>query len=594
MEYDRKKEKWVLSSKRADFYKIGEQFQIDPVIARLIRNRDIMTDEDIKQYLHPSLSYLHEPNQLKHMQEATTFLIHKIKNRDKIRIISDYDVDGIMSNYILLKGFQTIGANVDYEIPDRMKDGYGINERIVLEAYEQGVDTIVTCDNGIAAYEQIAYAKSFGLHVIVTDHHDVPYEEEVDGSRMYKIPPADYVINPKQADCPYPFPKICGATVAFKLIQSLYKAFGIEERIKELIEFSAIATVCDVVDLQGENRILVKEGLKRLNQTKNIGLQALIQANHLEEKTLSAYHLGFVIGPCLNASGRLDTAKRGLQLLLEEDRQIANRMAKEVKELNDARKDMTEQGVRKAIEQVETTSLLHDKVLVIYLPDCHESLAGIIAGRVRETFAKPVFVLTNAEEGLKGSGRSIEAYSMYEELSKCKTLLSKFGGHPMAAGLSLPKENLEAFREMLNQNTTLTDEDLVEKVVIDVPMPICYINESLIEQLDLLEPFGKGNNKPLFAQKQVHLLMAKVLGKNRNVLKFLLESEDKHQIEALYFGNIDVFMEKIKSKYGQKQLDYLLQGRNNKITMNMTYYPSINEFGGNRTLQIFIQHYQFC
>ena len=434
----------------------------------------------------------------------------------------------------------------------------------------------------------------FGLHVIVTDHHDVPYEEETDGSRTYKIPPADYVINPKQADCPYPFPKICGATVAFKLIQSLYKAFGMEERIKELIEFSAIATVCDVVDLQGENRILVKEGLKRLNQTKNIGLQALIQANHLEEKTLSAYHLGFVIGPCLNASGRLDTAKRGLQLLLEEDRQIANRMAKEVKELNDARKDMTEQGVRKAIEQVETTSLLHDKVLVIYLPDCHESLAGIIAGRVRETFAKPVFVLTNAEEGLKGSGRSIEAYSMYEELSKCKTLLSKFGGHPMAAGLSLPKENLEAFRKMLNQNTTLTDEDLVEKVVIDVPMPICYINESLIEQLDLLEPFGKGNNKPLFAQKQVHLLMAKVLGKNRNVLKFLLESEDKHQIEALYFGNIDVFMEKIKSKYGQKQLDYLLQGRNNKITMNMTYYPSINEFGGNKTLQIFIQHYQFC
>lgn len=592
MEQDRKKEKWVLTGKRADFFGIGERFQIDPVIARLIRNRDMIEDSDIERYLHPSIAYLHDPNQLKHMREATDFLIGKIQNGDKIRIISDYDVDGIMSNYILLKGFQKVGANVDYEIPDRIKDGYGINERIVTEAYEQGVDTIVTCDNGIAAYEQISYAKSLGLHVIVTDHHDVPYEEKEDGSRAYKIPPADYVINPKQEDCKYPFPLICGATVAFKLIQSLYKQFGIEQQIEELIEFSAIATVCDVVDLQGENRILVKEGLKRLNQTKNIGLQALIKANHLEDKTLSAYHLGFVIGPCLNASGRLDTAKRGLKLLLEQNGQIAEQMAKEVKELNDARKDMTEQGVKQAIEQVETTKLLSDKVLVIYLPDCHESLAGIIAGRVREAFARPVFVLTKAEDGLKGSGRSIEAYSMYEELTKCKELLSKFGGHPMAAGLSLPIENLEAFRKKLNEQTTLTEEDLVEKVVIDVPMPIGYIKESLIEQLELLEPFGKGNSKPLFAQKQIHVVMGKILGKNKNVLKFLLESEDGYQIEALYFGNIDILMDKIKGKYGQQQLDYMLQGRNNIVTMDMTYYPSINEFAGNKTLQVIIQNYQ--
>lgn len=591
MEQEHKKERWVLTGKRADFYKIGEKFHIDPVIARLIRNRDIVEEAEIERYLYPSLRDLHDPSHLKHMKEATEFLVEKIKNKKKIRIISDYDVDGIMANYILLRGFQTLQANVDYEIPDRRKDGYGINERIVKEAYEQGVDTIVTCDNGIAAYDQIAYAKELGIHVIVTDHHDVPYEEQ-DGVRTYKIPPADYVINPKQEDCQYPFPLICGATVAFKLIQSLYKKFGIEEKIEELIEFSAIATVCDVVDLQDENRILVKEGLKRLNQTKNIGLQSLIKANHLEEKTLSAYHLGFVIGPCLNASGRLDTAKRGLKLLLEETATVAEKMAKEVKELNDARKDMTEQGVREARKQVETTSLIQDKVLVIYLPNCHESLAGIIAGRIREAFARPTFVLTKAEEGLKGSGRSIEAYSMFEELTKCKELLSKFGGHPMAAGLSLPEENLEAFRRRLNEETTLTEEELVEKVVIDVPMPIGYIKESLIQQLELLEPFGKGNSKPLFAQKQIHIVVAKVLGKNKNVLKFLIESEDGNQIEALYFGNIEIFMDKIKRKYGQRELDYVLQGRKNQIQMNITYYPSINEFAGNKTLQVIIQNYQ--
>lgn len=593
MNRERKKEKWFLAGKRADFYGIGQKFQVDPVIARLIRNRDVIEEKEIEQYLNPSLLQLHDPILFKDMEKSAEILMEKIRKGDKIRIISDYDVDGIMSNYILLKGFETLLANVDYEIPDRMRDGYGINERLIREAKEQGVDTIVTCDNGIAAYDQIAYAKSLGLTVIVTDHHDVPYEE-IDGKKVYKIPPADCVINPKQADCSYPFPLICGATVALKLIQYLYRKAGIEQRIEELIEFSAIATVCDVVDLKGENRILVKEGLKRLNRTQNIGLQALIKANGLEDKTLSAYHLGFVIGPCLNASGRLDTAKRGLKLLLEENIVLAERMAKEVKELNDERKDMTEQGVKQAIEQVETTSLREDKVLVIYLPDCHESLAGIIAGRVREAFARPVFVMTKAEDGgLKGSGRSIEAYSMYEELTKCKELLSKFGGHPMAAGLSMPVENLELFKKMLNEKTTMTKEDLVEKVVIDVAMPIGYINERLIDQLDLLEPFGKGNPKPLFAQKHLHLVTGKILGKNKNVLKFLLESDDGCQMDGLFFGDIEAFTEKIIEIFGQQQLDYLLQGRQNNIYMDATYYPSVNEFRGMRTMQVIIQNYQF-
>ena len=593
MKRERKREKWVVSGKKADFYGIGERFHIDPVIARLIRNRDVIGEEQIKEYLYPTLNDLHDPSLLKDMKQATELLVEKIQAGKKIRIISDYDVDGIMSNYILLKGFQMVKANVDYEIPDRMKDGYGINERIVTEAKEQGVDTIVTCDNGIAAYEQIAYAKQLGMTVIVTDHHDVPFEETENAEKQYKIPPADFVINPKQEECHYPFPLICGAVVAWKLIWSLYRAFGIEEKIYELLEFAAIATVCDVVDLQGENRIIVKEGLKRLNRTQNIGLQELLKANGLEEKTLSAYHLGFVIGPCLNASGRLDTAKRGLKLLLEENQSIASHMAKEVKELNDERKDMTERGVKEAIEQVETTELFYDRVLVVYLPDCHESLAGIIAGRVREAFARPVFVITKAEDGgLKGSGRSIEAYSMFEELTKCKDLLSKFGGHPMAAGLSLPMENLEAFRHRLNEQTALTKEDLVEKVVIDVPMPLGYMNERLIEQLDLLEPFGKGNNKPIFAQKHLKAVAGKILGKNKNVLKLLVESEEGCQMDALYFGDLDGMMEKLAKSYGQDQVDALLQGRYNTIYFDCTYYPTINEFRGIRSLQIMIQNYQ--
>lgn len=589
----RKEEKWFLMTKKADFFEIAKRFQIDPVIARIIRNRDVEGNQAIESYLQSSFSRLHDPMLLKDMEQSVSIIATKIQEKKKIRIVSDYDVDGMMSNYILLKGLERIGAIVDYEIPDRKRDGYGINQRIVEDAKQDGVDTIITCDNGIAAHTQIEYGKQLGLTIIVTDHHDVPYEE-MEGERVYKIPPADTVINPKQEDCKYPFSLICGAAVAFKLIQALYRYYNIEEEVEKFLEFVAIATVCDVVDLQGENRIFVQEGLKRLNQTENIGLRKLIETTGLEGKRIVSYHLGFVIGPCLNASGRLETAKMGLELLLEQNQEKASQRAIEVKILNDMRKDMTEQGVKEAIEQVETTVIGQDKVLVIYLPNCHESLAGIIAGRVREAFAKPVFVITKSEDGgLKGSGRSIDAYSMFEELTKCKELLTKFGGHPMAAGLSMPAENLSLFRKKLNDFTTLTKEELVEKVYIDVPMPIGYIKEELIEQLDLLEPFGKGNRKPLFAQKSLQIVRMWILGKNKNVLKMRLESPEGHQIDGLYFGDISSFIDQAVASYGQEVVDQVFQGRSHLMKIDTIYYPNCNEFQGQKILQIFIEHYQF-
>lgn len=589
----RKEEKWFLMTKKADFFEIAKRFQIDPVIARIIRNRDVEGNQAIESYLQSSFSRLHDPMLLKDMEQSVSIIATKIQEKKKIRIVSDYDVDGMMSNYILLKGLERIGAIVDYEIPDRKRDGYGINQRIVEDAKQDEVDTIITCDNGIAAHTQIEYGKQLGLTIVVTDHHDVPYEE-MEGERVYKIPPADTVINPKQEDCNYPFSLICGAAVAFKLIQALYRHYDIEKEVEEFLEFVAIATVCDVVDLQGENRIFVQEGLKRLNQTENIGLRKLIETTGLEGKRIVSYHLGFVIGPCLNASGRLETAKMGLELLLEQNQEKASQRAIEVKFLNDMRKDMTEQGVKEAIEQVETTVIGQDKVLVIYLPDCHESLAGIIAGRVREAFAKPVFVITKSEDGgLKGSGRSIEAYSMFEELTKCKELLTKFGGHPMAAGLSMPVENLSLFRKKLNDFTTLTKEELVEKVYIDVPMPIGYIKEELIEQLDLLEPFGKGNRKPLFAQKSLQIVRMWILGKNKNVLKMRLESPEGHQIDGLYFGDISSFIDQAVRSYGQEVVDQAFQGRSHLMKIDTVYYPNCNEFQGQKILQIFIEHYQF-
>lgn len=587
------KERWVVQNKKADFYGIGQRYGIDPVIARLIRNRDIQDEKEIEQYLYGSVEDLPAPILMKDLEKAVSILIQKIHEGKRIRIISDYDVDGVVSNYILYTGLDRCGALVDYKIPDRIRDGYGINENLIQQAYEEGIDTILTCDNGIAAYEQICYAKTLGLTVLVTDHHDVLFEEK-NGEKESILPPADAVVNPKRPDCSYPYKTLCGAVVALKLIIHLYERFHKPANAwHEFLEFAAIATVCDVVHLTGENRILVKEGLKRLNSTSHVGLRALIEATGMEGKVISSYHLGFVIGPCINASGRLRSAQMALTLLLCKDREEALKLALELKDLNEERKDMTMAGLEQAMQRIETSSLFEDKILVVYLPDCHESLAGIIAGRIREKYNKPVFVLTESEDGaLKGSGRSIEAYSMFEEMCKVKELMTKFGGHPMAAGLTLPKENLETFRVRLNELTTLTEDDFTAKISIDIPMPVSYITEKLVDELKLLEPFGCANPKPLFAQKNLSVLSARVLGARKNVLKLRLADEQGYEIDGIYFGNIDDFDKYISSHFPQNEVEYMYQGRKNAVKLSFTYYPDVNEYRGNRSLQLILQNYQ--
>lgn len=568
-------EKWVVAAKKADFNLIGRQFHIDPVIARLIRNRDVVGEEKIKEYLLGTIDTLPSPWLMKDMKKAVDILEKKIQQEAKIRIIGDYDIDGVTSTYILLKGLTRIGANVDTYIPDRVADGYGIHEHLIDRAESDKIDTIVTCDNGIAACAEIQMAKEKGMTVIVTDHHEIPYREE-NGERRVILPPADAILNPKQCDCLYPNKNLCGAVVAFKYITALYERFDIQKKeLEDYYELVAIATVGDVMDLQGENRILVKEGLRRLPNTKNKGLQELIRANNLEDSKITAYHIGFVLGPCINASGRLDTAARSLALLNASTKEEAAKLAGDLTALNQSRKALTEKGKEEAIQLIETTELKNDRVLVVYLPECHESLAGIIAGRLREKYHKPAFVLTRGEKCAKGSGRSIESYSMYDELVKCADLMVQFGGHPMAAGLSIEEENIEKFREQLNQNCTLTEEDLRPKIVIDVAMPISYITKELVEQISLLEPFGKGNVKPIFAQKGLRVLDSNIIGKNKNVVKLKLLDPQGAIIEGIYFGEADDFMNFIREK----------------DSISVTYYPEINRFRGRESLQIIIQNY---
>lgn len=568
-------EKWVVAAKKADFNLIGRQFHIDPVIARLIRNRDVVGEEKIKEYLLGTIDTIPSPWLMKDMKKAVDILEKKIQQQAKIRIIGDYDIDGVTSTYILLKGLTRIGANVDTYIPDRVADGYGIHEHLIDRAESDKIDTIVTCDNGIAACAEIQMAKEKGMTVIVTDHHDIPYREE-NGERRVILPPADAILNPKQYDCLYPNKNLCGAVVAFKYITALYERFDIQKKeLEDYYELVAIATVGDVMDLQGENRILVKEGLRRLPNTKNKGLQELIRANNLEDSKITAYHIGFVLGPCINASGRLDTAARSLALLNAPTKEEAAKLAGDLTALNQSRKALTEKGKEEAIQLIETTELKNDRVLVVYLPECHESLAGIIAGRLREKYHKPAFVLTRGEKCAKGSGRSIKSYSMYDELVKCADLMVQFGGHPMAAGLSIEEENIEVFREQLNQNCTLTEEDLRPKIVIDVAMPISYITKELVEQISLLEPFGKGNVKPIFAQKGLRVLDSNIIGKNKNVVKLKLLDPQGAIIEGIYFGEADDFMNFIREK----------------DSVSITYYPEINRFRGRESLQIIIQNY---
>lgn len=590
--------KWMVAAKKADFNKMAEDYQITPVLARIMRNRDLTEDEDIRKFLRGNLNDLHNPFLLKGMKRATEILLDKIQSGARIRIIGDYDVDGICATYILLYGLRGLGADVDRVIPHRMKDGYGLNDSLIEEAYNDGINTIVTCDNGIAATPQIAMANSLGMTVVVTDHHEVPYEES-DGVRQYILPPAAAVVDPKQVDCVYPFPGICGAVVALKLILALSEASGKSvsetDNVRDtLLPFAALATVCDVMELRDENRIIVKYGLQMMSRTNNLGLKALLQATGIEEKEVTPYHAGFILGPCLNATGRLDTAVRALSLFETKKWQEAVSIAADLKNLNDSRKKMTEDGVKQAIAQVEETKLCNDRVLVVYLPDCHESLAGIIAGKVREAFGKPAFVLTKGEEGIKGSGRSIETYSMYEEMSGCKELFTRYGGHKMAAGLSLAgEEELLQFRHKINENCTLTEDDFEEVIHIDVPMPLSYASRDFIRELSLLEPFGVGNKKPLFAQKNVKLLSGRMMGKNKNVGKYTIADENGRSYEMIYFGDLEKWNGFLLDKYGTDNVSALYESRRPDTDMFFTlaYYPDFNYFGGRESVQIVMQHY---
>lgn len=585
-------EKWFLMRKGAPFQEIADKFQIHPVLARLIRNRDIVGDENIEMYLHGTIADLHDGMLLKDMDKAVDILLEKISENKKIRIIGDYDIDGINATYILLEGLRALGADVDVDIPDRMKDGYGLNRDLIDRAVDDEVDTIITCDNGIAAKDEIAYGKSLGMTVIVTDHHEVPYEE-IDGEKIYMLPQADAVIDPKREDCIYPFKGLCGAAVAYKLVETLFHITGRDvEDMDYLIENVAIATVGDVMDLVDENRILVKQGLEMLRCTRNLGLKALMECTGVDVNRLSAYHIGFVIGPCLNASGRLDTAKRALELLCAKTQREADILAGDLKALNDNRKDMTAAAVEEAISQIEDSSLKEDKVLVVYLPECHESLAGIVAGRVRERFYKPTFILTKAEDGVKGSGRSIEGYHMYEELNRCKEFLTKFGGHKLAAGLSMEEENVDIFRKAMNENTILTEEDLIPKVSIDMQLPLRYVSETLIDELEMLEPFGKGNTKPIFVEKNIELLKGEIIGKNQNVLRMQVRDEAGTTLEAMYFGDVEQFLTHLKEVYGDMCVERFLRGYQTEMKQAFTYYPTINEYLGRKTLQIVVQNYQ--
>lgn len=599
--------KWMVAAKRADFDAIAERYRISPVLARIIRNRDVVGDEDIDKFLNGTRADLYAPGLLKDMDRAVEILLRKIAEGKQIRIIGDYDIDGICSTYILYRGLTACGARVDTAIPHRIHDGYGLNEHLIQEAHDAGIDTVLTCDNGIAAFEQVAYANELGMTVVVTDHHEVPYDD-IGGVRWYRVPRAAAVVDPKQEGCRYPFPGICGAVVAYKLVLALLAEKGntkwrevMETELGlELLEFAAFATVGDVMELRDENRIIVKSGLELMADTRNIGLKALMQATKTDPAHIRPYTVGFVLGPCLNATGRLDTAANALELFQTQDAGRAAVLAGDLKAMNDSRKELTLKGVDEAVARIENSELKRDRVLVVYLPEVHESLAGIIAGRIREKYGKPAFVLTGAEDGVKGSGRSIEAYHMYDELTKCSDLFTKYGGHKLAAGLSLAEEHVDELRRRLNENCMLTDEDFEEKVLIDVPMPMAYAGFDFVAELGRLEPFGNGNPKPQFAQKNVRFLSGRVLGANRNVGKYTVADEDGRKYELIYFGDMEAFHAYITQKYGAGALDRLYRtgageasgARPEPVVLSVVYYPDVNEYRGNVSLQMVMKYYQ--
>lgn len=601
---------WFISAKKADFEKIAKKFQISTVLARLIRNRDICGDEEIRKYLYGDMKDCYEPKLLKGMDKAVSVIREAIAEKRKIRVIGDYDIDGVCAAFILVRAFEALGAKVDTAIPHRIKDGYGLNDQLIEQAAKDGIGLIVTCDNGIAAAKQIELAHKLGMQVVVTDHHEVPFTENENGEKIYHMPEAEAIVDPKQPGETYPFTGICGAVVAYKLAEAL----GIEERLLDsLLEPAAFATVGDVMELKDENRILVREGLKRMRRTAHPGLRALMEVNQLEKEKLDVYHIGFILGPCINASGRLESAALSLKLWQEEDYQKAVPIATELKNLNESRKELTEEGVKRAIqilernvekqeaaeedlssqgrEQEEISSEKTDKVFILHLADCHESLAGIIAGRIRERYHKPTIVLTDAEEGVKGSGRSIEKYDMFRELSACKDLFTKFGGHKMAAGLSIPKEKVGELRKRLNENCTLKEDDFQEKIHIDVELPLMEVSEDLIQELERLAPFGTGNQKPVFAKKDVILCSGWFLGADRCGVKFMAEDEKRHRHTLVYFGDVEALEDFLRSKYGNDADRLLGRGGDAKLPLTITYYPKINEYRGQRKIEIAVTNY---
>ena len=585
-------QQWLLINKKADFKAIGEKFEIDQVTARIIRNRDVIEEVDIYRYLKGGIKDLYDPHLLKDGDRLVELLLEKVREKKAIRIIGDYDIDGVMATYILMTALNRCGANVTMQIPDRIHDGYGLNRKLITKAYEDGVDTILTCDNGIAAIEEIAYAKELGMTVLVTDHHEIPFVD-VDGMRVYKRSLADAIVNPHQKECEYPYKQLCGAAVAWKVVCLLYEAFEIDFSEAELLlENVAFATVGDIMPLTDENRILVKEGLKRIRKTQNLGMKALISQCGITMEEIDAFHFGFVLGPCINASGRLDTAKRALELFFQDNAVHAMQIANELVVLNEERKELTREGVEEAIRFYEENECEKDEVLVIYLPEVHESIAGIIAGRIKDKYYKPTFVLTKGEEGVKGSGRSTEEYSMYEEMCKCQDLFIKFGGHTMAAGLSLLEENIEVFRKRINELSGLTEQDKKKKVRIDVPMPMDYVSLDLVREFTLLAPFGRDNTKPVFADKHIRVKRMSILGKNRNVLKLSLITAHGKLVSGIYFGDLDKFLSYIRDKFGNEQMDAAFAGRENTIELSLVYFPKINNFRGDEELQFEIQYYQ--
>lgn len=585
-------QQWLVMNKKANFKAIGDKFHIDQVTARVLRNRELIEDEEIRKFLYGGMEDLHNPHLLKDGDKLVDILKQKIAEKKAIRIIGDYDIDGVMATYILMTGLKRVNAVVSTQIPDRIHDGYGLNRKLIEKAQEDGIDTILTCDNGITAIDEIAYAKELGMTVLVTDHHEIPFED-VDGQRIYKSSIADAIVNPHQKECAYPYKELCGAAVAWKVVCLLYERCGISRMEAEgLLENAAFATVGDIMSLTGENRIIVKEGIKRMRHTKNVGMKALIAQCGLETERIEAYHFGFVLGPCINASGRLDTAKRALELLFEANPARAAQIANELVVLNQERKDLTLEGVDEAIHFYEESACENDKVLVIYLPEVHESIAGIIAGRIREKYYKPVFVLTKTEEGVKGSGRSIEEYSMYEELCKVQHLLTKFGGHPMAAGLSLPEEHVDAFREAINAVCNLTEADLIPKIRIDVPMPMDYVTMDLVREFSMLAPFGKDNAKPIFADRGVRIKRMWIMGKNRNVLRLSLMTSSGVSVSGIYFGDVERFIEYVEEKFGKRQLEAAFDGKENTVELSLVYFPKINNFRGVEELQFEIQLYK--